>query len=61
MYTYGEDAPCYIPPKMLEEALGECLQIDGFENWHYEIENVDGSSNIRHFGIDLGEGSNREK
>ena len=27
LYKYGEDASCYIPPKMLEEAVNEKLQV----------------------------------
>jgi len=53
LYTYGDDAPCYINPKMLEEQLGVDLRCDGFENWSYSIQNIDGSSVIRHHGIDI--------
>jgi len=53
MYAYGDDAPCYSSPRMLEEALGEDLRCEGFENWKYSIQNVDGSSVIRHHGIDI--------
>eukprot|EP00088_Acartia_fossae_P053211 TRINITY_DN6042_c0_g1_i1.p1 TRINITY_DN6042_c0_g1~~TRINITY_DN6042_c0_g1_i1.p1 ORF type:complete len:354 (+),score=66.71 TRINITY_DN6042_c0_g1_i1:18-1079(+) len=53
LYKYGEEAPCYIAPKMLEEALETDLRCDGFENWTYSIQNVDGSSVIRHHGIDI--------
>ena len=50
---YGEDAPCNIPAKLLEDQLGESLQCNGFDNWTYSIENVDGSMVIRHHGIDI--------
>ena len=53
MYKYGDDAPCYIAPKMLEEALQTDLRCEEFENWEYSIQNVDGSSVIRHHGIDI--------
>jgi len=53
MYTYGDEAPCYSTPRMLEEALGVDLRCDGFENWKYSIQNVDGSAVIRHHGIDI--------
>merc|ERR1711915_967309 len=42
-----------LPPKMLEEALGVDLRCEGFENWKYSIQNIDGSSVIRHHGIDI--------
>lgn len=53
MYSYGDEAPCYSPPRMLEEALRVDLRCEGFENWSYSIEDVDGSSVIRHHGIEL--------
>jgi len=53
LYKYGDEAPCYIAPKMLEEALQTDLRSDGFENWSYSIQNVDGSSVIRHHGVDI--------
>jgi hypothetical protein len=28
MYQYGEEAPCYSPPRMLEEALGVDLRYE---------------------------------
>lgn len=51
MYAYGDEAPCYSSPRMLEEALGVDLRCEGFEDWRYSIQNVDGSSVIRHHGI----------
>jgi len=53
LYAYGDDAPCYINPKMLEDHLGVDLRCGGFENWSYSIQNIDGSSVIRHHGIDI--------
>ena len=71
MYTYGDDAPCYSTPRLLEEALGVDLRLnilawssgryltchvtrcEGFEDWKYSIQNVDGSAVIRHHGIDI--------
>jgi len=53
LYAYGDDAPCYINPKMLEDHLGVDLRSEGFENWSYSIQNIDGSSVIRHHGIDI--------
>ena len=34
-----------------------CVQAAGFENWNYTVENVDGSLQVRHLGIQL----NKEK
>jgi len=53
LYKYGDDAPCYINPKMLEEDLGVDLRCEGFEDWKYSIQNIDGSSVIRHHGIEI--------
>jgi len=53
MYQYGDEAPCYIAPKMLEEACHVDLRCEEFKDWSYSIENVDGSSVIRHHGIDI--------
>jgi len=53
MYSYGEDAPCYSAPRMLEEALKTDLRCEDFKDWSYSIESVDGSSIIRHHGIKL--------
>merc|ERR1719376_726542 len=53
MYTYGEDAPCYSAPRMLEDALKTSLRCEDFKDWSYSIQDVDGSSNIRHHGIKL--------
>ena len=58
MYMYGEDAPCYSAPRMLEEALGESLRCEDFKDWSYSIQNVDGSSVIRHHGIKLTQDEN---
>lgn len=61
LYKYGDTAPCYSPAKLLEETLGECLQREDFDNWSYSIDNVDGSSVIRHNGIDLPTAKNKEE
>jgi len=53
MYKYGDEAPCYINPMLLEEACHTDLRCEGFENWSYSIQNVDGSSVIRHHGIEI--------
>jgi len=53
LYKYGDEAPCYIAPKMLEEALETDLRSEGFDDWSYSIQNVDGSAVIRHHGIDI--------
>ena len=39
----GDDVGSTSPARMLEEDLNESLQIDGFEDWTYTIEHVDGS------------------
>jgi hypothetical protein len=61
MFMYGEDAPCYSPPRMLEEALGESLRCKDFKDWSYSIQNVDGSAVIRHHGIKLTQVENEKK
>jgi hypothetical protein len=38
MFMYGEDAPCYSAPRMLEEALGESLRCEDFKDWSYSIQ-----------------------
>ena len=53
MYKYGDEAPCYIAPKMLEEACNTDMRCAEFKDWEYSIQNVDGSSVIRHHGIDI--------
>ena len=57
LYKYGAEAPCYIPAKLIEDDLDEDLRCDGFEDWSYSIDNVDGSAVIRHHGVDLGTGA----
>ena len=53
MEDYGKDASCYIAVKRIEDAMGEELRDEEFKDWYYSIENVDGSSCIRHHGIDI--------
>ena len=36
MYAYGDEAPCYSSPRMLEEALGVDLRLSIF----YTITNI---------------------
>ena len=38
MYTYGDEAPCYSTPRMLEEALGVDLRsnISNYDNSDYK-------------------------
>ena len=33
MYAYGDEAPCYSSPRMLEEALGVDLRWELFSNY----------------------------
>lgn len=40
---FGNDVGSTSPARMLEEDLNESLQIDGFEDWTYTIEHVEGS------------------
>ncbi|XP_066929206.1 2-hydroxy-3-oxopropionate reductase-like [Clytia hemisphaerica] len=49
---YGPDAPCYSPAKIVEDATGVRLQDEGFKNWEYSVEDVDGSLVVRHDGIE---------
>ena len=44
MFKYGPDAGSSHPPKLLEDDLNLSLQADGFENWTYSIEKVEGGS-----------------
>ena len=57
---YGDEAPCYIPPKMLEEACHTDLRCEEFKDWEYSIQNVDGSSVIRHHGIEIKRSDKKE-
>jgi len=52
-YSLGPDVGCYAPPKLYELEQKESLQADGFANWSYTVENVDGALHVRHEGIDL--------
>ncbi len=45
---YGDDAGSSHPPKLIEDDLGEQLQVDGFEDWTYSLNIVDGSMAVRH-------------
>lgn len=56
LYQLGPDVGCYAPPKLLEIALGESLQVDGFENWSYSVENVEGALHVRHHNIAVPQG-----
>lgn len=49
---YGPDAACYSPAKIVEDATGVRLQEDGFKDWEFSVEDVDGSLVIRHHGIE---------
>ena len=53
LYQLGPKQGCYAPPKLLEDCLKDDLRVPGFENWSYDVENVDGALRIRHSGIDL--------
>ena len=37
----------------IEQALGKEYRADGFTNWSYDVENVDGALHVRHKNIDL--------
>ena len=52
LQQFGPDQGCYAAPKILEDALGETVKSPGFENWTYNIENVEGALHVRHQGID---------
>ena len=53
LYQLGPTQGCYAPPKLLEESLKEDLRAHGFENWVYDVENVEGALHIKHSGIEL--------
>jgi len=55
-YKYGDDAACYVPPKLLEDDLNEILQSDHFKNWSYENEIVNDALVVKHIGIQEGYG-----
>ena len=50
--TYGDEVGCYTPPRLLEDKMNEKLRAKGFENWMYDVENVEGALEIRHKNID---------
>jgi len=52
-YQFGDEAGCYIPPKCLEEAMGESLNIPGFEKWVYDNEINNRSIAVKHSNIKL--------
>ena len=45
---YGNDVGSSSPPKLLEDDLQEPLQIEGFEDWTYTVEHVEGSMAVVH-------------
>ena len=42
MFKYGADAGSSHPAKLLQDDLNLSLQVEGFENWTYSIEKVEG-------------------
>ena len=36
-----------------QQAMNESLQVSGFEDWTYTVENVDGALQVRHHNIKL--------
>merc|ERR1711997_1214799 len=53
LYQFGPDVGCYGPPKILEDALKTEYRAKGFENWSYEVENIEGALHVRHKNINL--------
>lgn len=53
LYQLGPTSGCYAPPKLQEDSLGVDLRADGFKDWTYDVENVEGAIHVRHRGIDL--------
>jgi len=53
LIQFGPDVGCYGPPKILENALNTQYRAKGFENWTYEVENIDGALHVRHKNINL--------
>ena len=45
---YGDEEGCYVYPRTLEDELGESLSLNGWDNWGYDIEIVDGSIVVKH-------------
>lgn len=51
-YQFGDESGCYIPPKCLEEALGESLNIPGFDKWVYDNEIHNRTLVVKHSNIE---------
>ena len=45
---YGNQAGCYIYPKLLSDIAEIDMHVDGWENWNYNLEHVEGSAVIVH-------------
>ena len=45
---YGDNEGCYVYPRTLEDELNEPLSLNGWDNWGYDIEVVDGSIVVKH-------------
>ena len=45
---YGDNEGCYVYPRTLEDELNEPLSLNGWDNWCYDIEVVDGSIVVKH-------------
>jgi len=47
-YKYGDEKGSSFPAKLLQDLLGEKLQISGFEDWTYSANIVDGTMSVSH-------------
>ena len=45
---YGDSEGCYVYPRTLEDKLNEPLSLNGWDNWCYDINVVDGSIVVKH-------------
>ena len=53
LIQFGPDVGCYGPPKIMEDVLKTKFRGKGFENWSYDVENIEGALHVRHKNIDL--------
>lgn len=57
-FKYGDEAGSSHPAKLMPDALNDTLKIEGFDNWTYSVEPVEGGSlgvvqkNIKEIGAD---------
>ena len=45
---YNLNSGCYIYPKLLADIAGIDMELDGWKDWSYNLEHIDGSAVIVH-------------